>query len=116
MFTLVAPRVLEIDRWRRAAPPYDPPQTSFNRSQLMPLAPVPPTSVVCMIAAEPAPTVTWFREPANLTLVPGGQFKSTVTRVHAGRYRALLSIEFVRQLDFGSYFCRVSLFLLFDFN
>ncbi|KAM7535601.1 hypothetical protein Aperf_G00000097228 [Anoplocephala perfoliata] len=109
-----APRVLEIPRWLRAAPPYDPPDTGFsNRSHhMMPpsataLGPsVPPTAVVCIIAAEPAPSVTWFREPANLTLIEGGQFKSSVTRLHAGRYRALLTIEFVRQVDFGSYYCQ----------
>uniref|UniRef100_A0A915EUR2 Nephrin n=1 Tax=Echinococcus canadensis TaxID=519352 RepID=A0A915EUR2_9CEST len=101
-----APRVLELVRWSRAAPPHDPSETSLNHTHLMPLAPISPTSVVCVIAAEPTPTVTWFREPANLTLVEGGQFKSSVTRLHAGRYRALLTIEFVRQVDFGSYYCQ----------
>ncbi|VDM22678.1 unnamed protein product [Hydatigera taeniaeformis] len=101
-----APRVLEIGRWSRAAPPHDPPETAFNHTHLMPLDPMPPTAVVCIVAAEPAPTVVWFREPANLTLVEGGQFKSSITRLHAGRYRALLTIEFVRQVDFGSYYCQ----------
>uniref|UniRef100_A0A5K3ERS8 Nephrin n=1 Tax=Mesocestoides corti TaxID=53468 RepID=A0A5K3ERS8_MESCO len=103
-----APRVLQIERWMRAAPAYDPPKTAFNQTQIASHSPVPPTSIFCMIAAEPAPTVTWFREPANLTLVEGGQFKSSVSRVHAGRYRALLSIEFVRRVDFGSYFCQAT--------
>uniref|UniRef100_A0A158QHR9 Fibronectin type-III domain-containing protein n=1 Tax=Rodentolepis nana TaxID=102285 RepID=A0A158QHR9_RODNA len=104
-----APKILEIPRWMRAAPPYDPSEMGFsNRSHhlLSPSASIPPTTVVCIIAAEPIPTVTWFRDPANLTLVEGGQFKSSVTRLHAGRYRALLTIEFVKQVDYGSYYCQ----------
>lgn len=98
-------------RWLRAAPAHDPPETNLNHTRLISPAPVPPTSVVCVIAAEPAPTVVWFREPANLTLVEGGQFKSSVTRLHAGRYRALLNIELVRQVDFGNYYCQVRVFI-----
>lgn len=114
-FSTVSPRVLQLTRWIRAAPPYNfADQQTFGYSQNQTrgdhtqVVAVPPTTVVCVISAEPTPTVSWFREPTNLTLVEGGQFKSTVTQVHAGRYRATLSIEFVRKTDFGSYFCHVS--------
>ncbi|KAL7060558.1 hypothetical protein AAHC03_09418 [Spirometra sp. Aus1] len=105
------PHILRIDRWMRAAPSYaltasSDPFTNRSLSSASSAGPLQPTFLICMVAAEPAPTVTWFREPANLTLVEGGQFKSTVSRVHAGRYRAALTIESVKKADFGNYFCQ----------
>ncbi len=118
----VAPRMVPVERYSRAAPPYNLPTADGDSGGLAPLAPlVDVTRVVCIIAAEPAPTVTWFREPGNHTLVEGGQFKSEVTRLYAGRYRATLTIEVVKKADFGMYFCQASrkkspLFVFYTFG
>ncbi|OON21899.1 immunoglobulin domain protein, partial [Opisthorchis viverrini] len=107
-----APRIIHIQRWSKAAPgpvtgSLDSENTETNQS--------PQTNgirrqarLTCVIAAEPQPEVTWSREPANLTLVEGGQFRSQMKLIHPGLYHAILYLSQPRDEDNGLYFCKAS--------
>ncbi|VDP77214.1 unnamed protein product [Echinostoma caproni] len=106
-----APQVIPIPRWARAAPGTGYPPiadtagmngTSEGNHVTKSLQ----ARLTCVIAAEPIPTVEWVREPANLTLVEGGQFRSQIKAVRPGLYHAVLYLNKPRDVDMGKYYCK----------
>ncbi|KAA3678807.1 uncharacterized protein DEA37_0010805, partial [Paragonimus westermani] len=109
-----SPRVIPIPRWSRAAPGYTTrlpkrqpnvqEDNNFNSSDLY----KPQARLTCVVGAEPKPSIEWTREPANLTLVEGGQFRSELRPVRPGLYHAVLYLNQPRDSDLGRYFCKAT--------
>ncbi|THD28393.1 Nephrin [Fasciola hepatica] len=101
-----APQVVPVPRWTKSAPGKGYEGLVNNSSDEDPSAGVFRARLTCVIAAEPKPTVEWIREPANLTLVEGGQFRSQIKAVRPGLYHAVLFLNKPRDVDLGKYYCK----------
>lgn len=103
---------MPIFRWSKAAANIisksDKLKTSIELNKLNAIVHNQHARLTCVIAAEPAPEVSWIREPANLTLVEGGQFYSIVKQMRFGLYHAILYIIEPQNVDMGQYFCKVN--------
>ncbi|KAF5406218.1 Nephrin [Paragonimus heterotremus] len=109
-----SPRVIPIPRWSKAAPGYttrlpkrQPSVQEDMNSNLSDLY-KPQARLTCVVGAEPKPSIEWTREPANLTLVEGGQFRSELKSVRPGLYHAVLYLNHPRDSDLGRYFCKAT--------
>ncbi|CAH8488181.1 unnamed protein product [Heterobilharzia americana] len=108
------PRVVPVTRWSRAAPNMilnknktaSNTQSSQTTDQISSIVKGPHARLTCVIAAEPMPEVQWLREPANLTLIEGGQFHSVVKSIRPGLYHAILYLIQPQDVDLGRYFCK----------
>ncbi|CAH8461184.1 unnamed protein product [Schistosoma mattheei] len=110
-----APRIVPVTRWSRAAPnivsnknkTISVTQSTLISDQLISIVKGAHARLTCVIAAEPNPEVHWLREPANLTLIEGGQFHSVVKSIRPGLYHAILYLIQPQEVDLGRYFCKV---------
>ncbi|RTG89027.1 uncharacterized protein DC041_0003659 [Schistosoma bovis] len=110
-----APRIVPVTRWSRAAPnivsnknkTISVTQSTLISDQLISIVKGAHARLTCVIAAEPNPEVNWLREPANLTLIEGGQFHSVVKSIRPGLYHAILYLIQPQEVDLGRYFCKV---------
>ncbi|KAH8851931.1 Nephrin [Schistosoma japonicum] len=108
------PRIVPVTRWSRAAPNMasnknkttSSTQPTLISDQLVSIIKGPHARLTCVIAAEPMPEVQWLREPANLTLIEGGQFHSIVRPIRPGLYHAILYLINPQDVDLGRYFCK----------
>ncbi|CAH8460463.1 unnamed protein product [Schistosoma rodhaini] len=109
-----APRIVPVTRWSRAAPnivsnknnTISVTQSTVISDQLVSVVEGAHARLTCVIAAEPNPEVHWLREPANLTLIEGGQFHSIVKSIRPGLYHAILYLIQPQEVDMGRYFCK----------
>ncbi|XP_018644886.1 nephrin, putative [Schistosoma mansoni] len=109
-----APRIVPVTRWSRAAPnivsnknnTISVTQSTVISDQLVSIVKGAHARLTCVIAAEPNPEVHWLREPANLTLIEGGQFHSIVKSIRPGLYHAILYLIQPQEVDMGRYFCK----------
>lgn len=124
MFVIVvAPRIVPVTRWSRAAPnivsnknkTISVTQSTLISDQLISIVKGAHARLTCVIAAEPNPEVNWLREPANLTLIEGGQFHSVVKSIRPGLYHAILYLIQPQEVDLGRYFCKVSLICIIKY-
>lgn len=104
----VAPQVVPVPRWSKSAPGKGYVGLPNNSSNEDLSNDVLQARLTCVIAAEPKPSIEWAREPANLTLVEGGQFRSLIKAVRPGLYHAVLYLNKPRDADMGKYYCKVS--------
>ncbi|CAH8446050.1 unnamed protein product [Schistosoma turkestanicum] len=109
-----APKIVPVTRWSRAAPniasdknkTISATQSIPMSNQIVSIVKGDHARLTCVIAAEPIPEVHWLREPANLTLIEGGQFHSVVKSIRPGLYHAILYLVQPQEVDLGRYFCK----------
>ncbi|CAH8450511.1 unnamed protein product [Dicrocoelium dendriticum] len=108
-----APKIISIPRWLKAAPsvslrtPAEHHHLS-NSPNNNSISEANQARLTCVVGAEPMPKVEWIREPANLTLVEGGQFQSEVRIIQPGLYHAILYLIKPKEPDLGRYYCKVT--------
>nr|CAH8826849.1 unnamed protein product [Trichobilharzia regenti] len=108
------PRIVPVTRWSRAASNMILTKNKTTTAiqshqvpdQISSILSGPHARLTCVIAAEPMPEVQWLREPANLTLIEGGQFRSIVKPIRPGLYHAILYLIQPQDVDLGRYFCK----------